>query len=615
MSKLVLYEQAAKPPVPNAGAIHLYAKDDHQLYYQIDDDTEFPVGNVFQGDDITAGILTADSGLFDAGSVGTPAVQFGGDTTSGLYRPSANKLGISLSGVQKALFESTGLLITQASNKVVDIREPAASSGQIPAGATNLGAGLGLSRATDGTIAGSIYMVNNNDLGYAAILTHRWAVNGTEVGSWDASTLSVVGTIASTTDGLITTSDGTVTGKMQSRQANSALEVGSTSAHKLNLWANGAVRLSLATSGQADFSSTVFTINTGGYYFGDNSTFTGMSGSNATPQLDFYVGNAIRASINNVGIIAKALTVDDGSGSIMAYIGGTSSSAQGAGLRFRTGTGKYAWQIAAQQNLDNVFEITPSDATGGNVYSTPLFKLTQAGVLTGPSRASIPIFDTDVAILGSTNASAGYQIRPQTAADGLKIMNYGASADSATISSTLAYFASKVQIGTPTAISAGYGLEVTNTGAGKLAAIFKSSDGATNGTFDVWNAATSGDNLFISFLTEAGASSRGNIDFNRGATQVRYNVTSDQRIKTDLGPMEEIGEKLDLIQLHKYMVKETNYITHGPFAQELYSLFPDVVGVGDEEKLWSVNPGGMIWPIVKELQSLRKRVAQLETIH
>lgn len=37
MSKLVLYQQAANPSAPAAGAVHLFAKNDDSIYYQLDD--------------------------------------------------------------------------------------------------------------------------------------------------------------------------------------------------------------------------------------------------------------------------------------------------------------------------------------------------------------------------------------------------------------------------------------------------------------------------------------------------------------------------------------------------------------------------------------------------
>lgn len=179
------------------------------------------------------------------------------------------------------------------------------------------------------------------------------------------------------------------------------------------------------------------------------------------------------------------------------------------------------------------------------------------------------------------------------------------------------YLAGSLLIGTAGAALANRALAV-NVSKSVLIDFTQLSTNATDNVIQIWHQATGGDNQFQRFYTEGGGGSlRGSIDFNRAATQVRYNVTSDMNIKQLLGPMPEVGHLIDQVQLHNYMVKETNYITNGPFAQELYPFFPDVVRPGNSEagELWQVNPQGMIWPMLKEIQSLRKRVAQLETYH
>ena len=49
---------------------------------------------------------------FAAGTVGTPSLRFGGDTTSGFYRIGANNLGVSISGAKVLDIASTGLAVT-----------------------------------------------------------------------------------------------------------------------------------------------------------------------------------------------------------------------------------------------------------------------------------------------------------------------------------------------------------------------------------------------------------------------------------------------------------------------------------------------------------------------
>jgi hypothetical protein len=65
----------------------------------------------------SSGILTTNAAATTAmstgaGAVGTPSFYLSTDTTSGIYRPSANVIGVTISGSQVANFSSTGLAVT-----------------------------------------------------------------------------------------------------------------------------------------------------------------------------------------------------------------------------------------------------------------------------------------------------------------------------------------------------------------------------------------------------------------------------------------------------------------------------------------------------------------------
>jgi hypothetical protein len=47
-----------------------------------------------------------------AGAVGAPSLYLSTDSTTGLYRPAANQIGITISGTQRALFTAAGLTLT-----------------------------------------------------------------------------------------------------------------------------------------------------------------------------------------------------------------------------------------------------------------------------------------------------------------------------------------------------------------------------------------------------------------------------------------------------------------------------------------------------------------------
>lgn len=80
---------------------------------------------------------------------------------------------------------------------------------------------------------------------------------------------------------------------------------------------------------------------------------------------DTYSTAVLRISRGNVSITP----VDSSSSGELRFMNPSSS-------------GLYNWHIAAGYSTANSFEITPSTATDGATFSAPLFKVTQAGLLT-----------------------------------------------------------------------------------------------------------------------------------------------------------------------------------------------------------------------------------------
>jgi hypothetical protein len=151
-------------------------------------------------------------------------------------------------------------------------------------------------------------------------------------------------------------------------------------------------------------------------------------------------------------------------------------------------------------------------------------------------------------------------------------------------------------------------------GASQNAASFTNPT-ATAATIFCWNQGTSGDNIFCEFATEAAYTARGSITYNRGAGQVAYNVTSDARLKDNIADAADAGSKVDALQVRQFDWKETgNHVDYGFVAQELHQVAPQAVSKpDDDEKMWSVDYSKLVPMLVKEIQSLRARVAQLES--
>jgi hypothetical protein len=140
------------------------------------------------------------------------------------------------------------------------------------------------------------------------------------------------------------------------------------------------------------------------------------------------------------------------------------------------------------------------------------------------------------------------------------------------------------------------------------------NNGAGTLPLAIWNTATTGDNLFVNFYTEGSATERGSIDYNRTGGQVRYNVTSDQRLKENIVDAPSASDDIDAIQVRSFDWIENGYHqSYGLVAQELLTVVPDAVRQPeDPDEMMGVDYSKLVPMMLKEIQSLRARVAQLE---
>jgi hypothetical protein len=126
-------------------------------------------------------------------------------------------------------------------------------------------------------------------------------------------------------------------------------------------------------------------------------------------------------------------------------------------------------------------------------------------------------------------------------------------------------------------------LSVKTTGVGNIAAAFTNDDGASSPVASFCNVATSGNNYFLEFLTEAlPGTGRGSIDYNRAGSAVRYNTTSDEYLKRDRGIAKEPKYLRD-IRIHDFDWIETGHPGRGVFARETFKVFPDAISEGVDE--------------------------------
>jgi hypothetical protein len=93
-----------------------------------------------------------------------------------------------------------------------------------------------------------------------------------------------------------------------------------------------------------------------------------------------------------------------------------------------------------------------------------------------------------------------------------------------------------------------------------------------------------------------------------------YNTSSDQRLKENIADADDAGSKIDAIQVRKYDWKaDGSHQDYGMIAQELLEVAPEAVsGDADSEEMMGVDYSKLVPMLIKEIQSLRNRVAQLE---
>jgi hypothetical protein len=98
------------------------------------------------------------------------------------------------------------------------------------------------------------------------------------------------------------------------------------------------------------------------------------------------------------------------------------------------------------------------------------------------------------------------------------------------------------------------------------------------------------------------------------ASSTAFNTSSDQRLKENIADADDAGSKVDAIQVRQFdWIANGSHQDYGMVAQELQSVAPEAVsGDADSDEMMAVDYSKLVPMLVKEIQSLRARVAQLE---
>ena len=160
-----------------------------------------------------------------------------------------------------------------------------------------------------------------------------------------------------------------------------------------------------------------------------------------------------------------------------------------------------------------------------------------------------------------------------------------------------------------------YWLQIKNTNSSANGAYMENASGNDRGILvmkhDQAAGATTG--AMIVFQNSSG-STVGSITSSNTATA--YNLSSDRRLKENIVSADDAGSLIDNIEVVKFDWKVGGHNRYGFIAQDLHVVAPEAVTAGDDgdeiEKVWGVDYSKLVPMLIKEIQSLRARVAALE---
>lgn len=162
------------------------------------------------------------------------------------------------------------------------------------------------------------------------------------------------------------------------------------------------------------------------------------------------------------------------------------------------------------------------------------------------------------------------------------------------------------------------GVEIYGTGSSALGAVRSTTSATSLPNFDARHMSSADANTqpFARFTRTSSATTIGTITQD-STTGVLYNVTSDARLKTDVGLRSDDGlGTLERVTVRRY--ERSDGVEHvGVFAQELADVIPQAVTVGGDDPEtdpWQVaySAEDVIGHLLLAVQQLSARVAELE---
>ena len=391
---------------------------------------------------------------------------------------------------------------------------------------------------------------------------------------------------------------------------------------------------------------------------------------------DVYIQAATDTDFVRIGTQTKPKLFNiDGSGDISFYEDtGTTAKlfwdASAESLGIGTSSVNYKLNVLADAGSQNIFQagqtgvsnglsitsdgsaLTYSFLTGnvgiGTSSPTAGYNNTSALDVSGPivSRGAISAHQTNAGVFQYNANETAIRSYGATSGSGLITFSTGGggaadtermrilSGGNITIGTVDAYFYSNASSG-GTTIDAGFKLESSNQALGFWTADTERMRLDASGNLLVGTSSTASGGPYR--VTADGGNSYRPLackyDSTSGATQIAfinpngqvggitttgsataYNTSSDQRLKENIADADDAGSKIDAIQVRSFDWKaDGSHQKYGMVAQELQSVAPEAVsGDADSDDMMGVDYSKLVPMMLKEIQSLRARVAQLE---
>ncbi len=389
----------------------------------------------------------------------------------------------------------------------------------------------------------------------------------------------------------------------------------------------------------ADIGVAPFKITSGGNLYLSGDVITGGGGTGATGEIQF-VADSTRARI--VG------GYNSGGGGYLAFRTDTSGGTDLERMRIAAnGSVALGPNLTATPNTTSFLDIRGGRTIQigknsiNNYYGSSIYMSVDVGSTERAWNFGTRYTGTDASALVfevSSNANAGRSgdVSGLNYVEKMRISSSGSTAITADSPSDWAttiqngtgtnahglYVNSPSSSGVPFRVDGG-GSERMRIQANGVLMVGTSTQGGVNGwslypagsgaaPLQVFNKSNTNSTIAVSF--EVNSSVVGQITYL--STGTNYTSISDERLKENITDADDAGSLVDSIQVRKFNWKvDGSSQDYGVIAQELVKVAPVAVSVPENpEDMLGVDYAKLVPMLIKEVQSLRARVAALESI-